>query len=203
MGGVLQAHGYDLVVNGAFYDNQVSSPTFGLPLGSVMRDGCIDNVGMRADIANRGAFAVLEDGTMVLARADGLNQRDLSDRFDQPQSRVADVVTGGILLAESGEQVDPDGLRSQAVDPDRLAGDANPFQSSQHTFLGIRDGVMYALVAHRAVTARTILDDLLAEGFATVLKLDGGSGFHAVASEGGADSNNPVSIGLKGWSGEP
>lgn len=202
-GGLLDAHGYDMVVNGGFYDNQTTSSTFGLPLGSVMRDGQLDNVGMRAETDTRGALAILEDGTMLLGTTAGRNREHLEARFGQPRSRVSDVIAGGIMIVESRAVVTAESLQAQQISPAKFENSSNPFNSAQHTAMGVRDGVMFAIAAqHQRKTAIVMARELAALGFSTVLLLDGGSGFHVVRHAADADSNNPVSIGIKSW-GEP
>src|SRR5690606_16791593 len=89
------------------------SPGEGLPLGSVMRDGQLDNVGLSEKTDRRGALAILDDGTMILDRTQGRNRDDLVARFEQPGRALMDVVAGGVMIIENGAKVTAESLAEQ------------------------------------------------------------------------------------------
>jgi len=134
---------YDVVLSGP--DTVLSPGRYPHPpVGPVFRDGTVAARGK--DVAgNRGAVAILRDGTVVMGRTAGTNASDLKSHFGQSGNPLVSAVGGGAVLIENGRMVNdqdliliqcfggaPAGLRSKAM------------SAGVHTIMGIRKGRAYA-----------------------------------------------------------
>ena len=191
----LGAAGFDCLINGGFtFDTPGHYHAH--PAGAVMRRGVLDHAGVdRA--ASRGGVAVLMDGTIVVGRAQGQTARAIQDRFGQPGNPVRDFMGGGALLIEDGTAVSSDDLaqRQRFLQGGRGLA-ASQMHRTEHAVVGIRDGQAFVLIA-RNKAGRTIQSELLAAGFTTVVKFDGGSGaFFRSAHEPRRRLNGHNSLGF-------
>jgi hypothetical protein len=134
---------YDVILSGP--DTMLSPGKYPRPpVGPVFRNGGLDTEGTTA-ASNRGAVAIVNDGTIILGRTQGTSAGELKAHFGQPGNPLVSAVGGGALLIENGRMVDdrdlmliqgfggsPPGLRSYGM------------QSGVHTIMGIRKGRAYA-----------------------------------------------------------
>ncbi len=170
---------YDAVANGTFFETDPIRP-----ISPLVRQGGLDRHDANPFALRRGAVAVLDDGTIVVDRTDGLSGQEIGERFG---SDLREFMGGGILLIEDGAGVDlRDIVFSQYVQ-NRSRANANkdwedliktstwPDQCrpTSHTVIAIRQGQAYLLVAKKA-NCREIRDRLLKEGFGSAVMFDGG-----------------------------
>lgn len=187
------AGGYDAVLSGTFTTDYVQSA------GPMMRDGRMDTQG-HAKAENRGGMAVLEDGTIVVGRADGRTAEEVQASFGTADNRVRDFMGGGALLVEGGKAVsDKDLLTQQRFDQGGGGIQAQQMRTTHHVLVGIRDGQAFAIVAVEK-SGSQLQKDLLAHGFDAVVKYDGGSGAYARDGAGGAPElrgKNSTGLGIR------
>ncbi len=185
--------GYDAVLSGTFTTDYVQSA------GPIMRDGRLDTQG-HEKAAGRGGMAVLQDGTIVVGRADGRSAEDIQRAFGAPGNPVRDFMGGGALLIEGGLAVSDQDLRSkQRFDQGGGGIQAQQMRQTVHVLVGIRDGQAFAIVAHEKSGAQ-MQKDLLASGFDAVVKYDGGSGAWVRDGAGGSPEyrgRNSTGLGIR------
>lgn len=164
---------YDVLLNGTFtYD--LPQRFHMNPVGSVMRNGWLDTVGLDRS-ESRGGVALLEDGSIIVGRCQGNSDEDIQYVFGEGDLKVRDFMGGGALLAEYGQPVSSHDLREvQRFTSGQGGVSATQMQASDHAVLGIRAGQAFALMAS-GKSGRDIRSDLLQAGFATVVKFAGGS----------------------------
>jgi hypothetical protein len=171
--------GYDAVLSGTFTTDYVQSA------GPMMRDGRMDTQG-HAKAKERGGMAVLEDGSVVIGRAKGRTAEEVQATFGSAENRVKDFMGGGALLVEGSRAVSDDDLYArQRFDQGAGGIRAQQMRATHHVLVGIRDGQAFAIVA-REKSGAQMQKDLLAHGFDSVVKYDGGSGGYARDGAGGA-----------------
>lgn len=184
--------GYDAVLSGTFTVDYVQSA------GPIMRDGKLDTQG-HEKAAGRGGMAVLQDGSIVVGRADGRKGEEVQAAFGQPDNPVKDYMGGGALLIEGGRAVSSQDLRDrQRFDQGAGGIQAQQMRQTMHILVGIRDGQAFAIVAHDKSGA-AMQRDLLAHGFDAVVKYDGGSGAYARDGAGGSPEyrgRNSTGLGI-------
>jgi len=167
------------------------------PVGSVLRRGTLEAVGLDRS-EQRGALAILQDGTIVVARSQGNAEADIQATFGEGELTVRDYMGGGAMLVEYGQPVSTHDLREvQGFTSGQGGINATQMQRSDHVVVGIRDGQAFALWA-RAKTGRDIRGDLLDVGFAAVVKFAGGSAAFLRDKTGFvAQGANSVGLGIK------
>lgn len=144
------------------------------PVGSVMRDGELDTLGLDRSEA-RGGVAVLDDGTIVVGRSAGNSEPEIQAAYGDVDRTVRDFMGGGALLVEYGQPVSSHDLREVQAFTSGTGGiEATQLQKSDHAVIGIRNGQAFAFMA-RNRSGREIRSDLLNLGFSAVVKLAGGS----------------------------
>jgi hypothetical protein len=187
------AGGYDAVLSGTFTTDYVQSA------GPIMRDGRMDTQG-HAKAEGRGGMAVLQDGSIVIGRAKGRTAEAVQDSFGAKDNPVRDFMGGGALLVEGSKAVSDDDLYSrQRFDQGGGGINAQQMRSTHHVLVGIRDGQAFAIVAN-ARSGAQMQRDLVAHGFDSVVKYDGGSGGYARDGAGGAPEHrgtNSTGMGIK------
>lgn len=176
------------------YDAVVGGPDtllkFGVhprpPVGPVVRNAVLDTEGDERS-KQRGCVAVLEDGTVVMGRANGLSLLSLQAQFGQPNNPLRDLLGGGAILIEQGRKVSQVDLsRTQRIGSGPHGFDARSMQQDVHTFMGVRKGKAFAGWCMGA-TARRMQEDFFVHGFGTLIKFAYGS---AVFFDDGADRLN-------------
>lgn len=173
------AGGYDAVLSGTFTTDYVQSA------GPIMRDGRMDTQG-HAKAKDRGGMAVLEDGSIVIGRAQGRTAEEVQATFGTQDNKVRDFMGGGALLVEGSKAVsDQDLYARQRFDQGAGGIRAQQMRATHHVLVGIRDGQAFAIVAQDRSGAE-MQKDLVAHGFDSVVKYDGGSGGYARDGAGGA-----------------
>lgn len=145
-------------------------------------------------------MAVLQDGTIVVGRADGRSAEDIQRAFGAEGNPVKDFMGGGALLIEGGLAVSDQDLRTrQRFDQGGGGIQAQQMRQTAHVLVGIRDGQAFAIVAHEKSGAQ-IQKDLLAFGFDAVVKYDGGSGAYVRDGTGGSAEyrgKNSTGLGIR------
>ena len=144
------------------------------PVGSVMRNGALDTLGLdRSEL--RGGVAILNDGSIVMGRAAGNSEPEIQAAFGDLDRVVTEFMGGGALLVEYGQPVSSHDLREvQGFSSGSGGIEATQLQRSDHIVMGIRHGAAYTLIGNGR-SGREIRADLLDAGFSTVVKLAGGS----------------------------
>lgn len=186
----------DVLLNGTFtYD--LPQRYHMNPVGTVLRGGVLEAVGLdRAE--QRGALAVLSDGSIIIGRSQGNGEHEIHATFGEGELEVRDYMGGGALLVEYGQPVSTHDLREvQGFTSGQGGINATQLQRSDHAVFGIRDGAAFAVWA-RAKTGRDIRGDLLQLGFSAVVKFAGGSAAFLRDKTGFlAQGMNSVGFGLK------
>jgi hypothetical protein len=189
----LGGKGYDAVLSGTFTTDYVQSA------GPIVRDGRMDTQG-HAKATGRGGMAVLQDGSIVVGRAEGRTNEQVQATFGAPGNPVRDFMGGGALLVENGKAVGDADLRGrQQFDQGGGGIQAQQMRTTMHILVGIRDGEAYALVAHEK-SGSAMQRDLTGFGFDAVVKYDGGSG--AIVRDGAGGSpdyrgKNSTGLGIR------
>lgn len=167
------------------------------PVGTVLRRGKLEAVGLDRS-EQRGALAVLEDGSIIVARSQGNGEADIQAAFGEGELMVRDYMGGGAMLVEFGQPVSTHDLREvQGFTSGQGGINATQMQRSDHVVVGIRAGQAFALWA-RAKTGRDIRSDLLDAGFSAVVKFAGGSAAFLRDRSGFiAQGTNSVGLGIK------
>ena len=185
--------GYDAVLSGTFTTDYVQSA------GPIMRDGQMDTQG-HAKAQGRGGMAVLKDGSVVIGRANGRTAEEVQGTFGTKDNPVRDFMGGGALLVEGSKAVsDADLYERQRFDQGAGGINAQQMRTTQHVLVGIRDGQAFAIVANERSGAQ-MQKDLVAHGFDSVVKYDGGSGAYARDGAGGSPEyrgKNSTGLGVK------
>lgn len=144
------------------------------PNGPVYRNGALDTEG-NGRSHFRGTVAVLKDGTVVMARADGAAAKDLKAHFGQGKNSLFAALGGGALIIEKGRKVDHmDLLQAQLFDGTPGGYNGRSMATGVHTIMGIRRGRAYAGWCNNR-TAMEIRGDFHQFGFTTVVKFAHGS----------------------------
>ena len=166
--------GWDGVVSGTFR-RLVPGPRGAVPAGTVVRDGRLDAQG-GPETAGRGGVAVLEDGSILVGRAEGTGLVELEARFGQPGRPLRHFLGGGALLIEEDEPTDEIDLLVRQGWNGRAGGFRAPqMVADHHLVLGIKRGqCVIALSPVRA--AVQIQADLLAAEFGAAVKFERGTG---------------------------
>lgn len=164
------------------------------PVGPVMRSGHLDTEGTRGHF--RGLVAVLEDGTIIVERANGASGTDLRSHLSEPGNPLRDVCGGGALLIEQGRMVssvdlkraqlyggDPGGIYSKAMAP------------GSHVIFGIRKGQAIAAMCWSRSGAQ-IQEDFLSMGFTSLVKLASGSAVVLRDQVYAVTGTNAVGLGI-------
>ncbi|MCP5057351.1 MAG: phosphodiester glycosidase family protein [bacterium] len=160
--------GFPVVVNGTFFDGGSR-----LPLGTIIRNGVLDGVGANPT-EKRGGIAILQDGTLVLADAEGRSDVSVQARFGQPGNPVLHFMGGGALLRKDGTDVTSAELFTDQVFAQGGEGiDAGQFYATHHVVLAIREGQAYILVNEAAMSGRALQRELK-KHFSTAVMFDGG-----------------------------
>lgn len=187
------AGGYDAVLSGTFTTDYVQSA------GPIMRNGQMDTQG-HAKAQGRGGMAVLKDGSVVIGRADGRTAEEVQGTFGSKDNPVQDFMGGGALLVEGSKAVsDKDLYERQRFDQGGGGIRAQQMRTTMHVLVGIRDGQAFAIVAKERSGAQ-MQKDLIAHGFDSVVKYDGGSGAYARDGAGGSPEyrgKNSTGMGIK------
>jgi hypothetical protein len=185
--------GYDAVLSGTFTVDYVQSA------GPIVRDGKMDTMG-HAKATHRGGMAVLQDGTVVVKRAQGRSEGAIQKHFGEDGNPVKDFMGGGALLVENGMAVsNQDLLQVQRFDQGGGGIRAQQMRATHHVLVGIRDGQAFAIVAEGKSGAQ-MQSELLAAGFDAVVKYDGGSGGYSRDGAGGAAEHrgtNSTGLGVR------
>ncbi len=187
--------GFDLVVNGTF----TRSRNF-IPLGSVLCRGRFHEGDPMT--ARRGGVAVLQDGTMVLARAQGNSSAAIGSRFGTESNPVVEFMGGGALLMEKGLAVSSDTLKEIGRFDQGGGGLSAPqFEKGTHTIIAVRKGQGYVLVNEAPLTGAELQEELGRHGFETAVMFDGGNmGYYNDGSLSGftheAGKSNPTGFGI-------
>lgn len=187
------AGGYDAVLSGTFTTDYVQSA------GPIMRDGKMDTQG-HAKATNRGGMAVLADGSVVVGRAKGRTAEEVNGTFGSESNPVKDFMGGGALLVEGSKPTsDKDLYEKQRFDQGGGGIRAQQMRATMHILVGIRDGQAFAIVAHNK-TGAVMQKELVANGFDSVVKYDGGSGAYARDGAGGSPEyrgKNSTGMGIR------
>lgn len=182
---------FDIVVSGTFFDHRTRKP-----LGSIVRGGRMDVMGV-PKTARRGAVAVLQDGTVLLGESAGVSLADIQRRFSQPRNTVVNYVGGGALLVHGGRPVSSQHLAVVERFDQRGSGlGATQFRNTDHVVLGVARGQLYAIVAI-AKSGAQIQRDLVAMGFDSAVKFDGGSGCYSSLPGYQCKATNPSGFGVR------
>lgn len=181
--------GYDVVVNGAFFDGST-------PLSPVVRYGQLDadvNT-VTPKVAYRGGVAVLQDGTVVVARLQGLGGNAVFARF---HDRLHAFLGGGGMLVEAGQSVGLADIQNTQQFSATLR--TAQFRSTNHTVVGVRRGQAYVLVNFKAKHGEELQQDLVKMGFGAAVKFDGGGGLYFRTAKGEPLQNhdNPSGFGIR------
>ncbi len=143
------------------------------PMGPVMRDGHHDTEGARGNF--RGLVAVLQDGTIVVDRADGSSEKDLVSRFSSKSNPVRDICGGGALIIANGKKVgDMDLMRDQLYGGAPGGIRSRSMKRGVHVLFGIRKGKAVAAVCW-SKSGQSIREDFLAMRFTALVKFSTGS----------------------------
>jgi hypothetical protein len=162
------AGGYDVVANGTFYFPGTAPSSS----AAVVRDGGLDTQGIEKT-SRRAGVAILSDGTIAVARMDGASLQTIKNRYG---GSLTDFMGGGALLIEDGRAVSSrDLLERQKFDQGDGGINAQQMRRTDHTLIGIRDGQAF-LIGASDKTGAQMQAQLLAAGFDSVVKFDGGSG---------------------------
>jgi hypothetical protein len=187
-----------------YFDCVMSGPetevVFGVwpnpPVGPVFRRGRLDTIGTGRG-QYRGVVAILTDGTVIVDRADGSEQADLTSRFSSPENPLVQLMGGGGLLIENGRRVgtidmkrkqlyggNPGGLRSLSM------------LNGTHLFVGIRRGKAYAGITFGR-SALSMQDDFVAAEFGTLVKFSSGGTVFFDDGEIIVQGQSAVGFGIK------
>lgn len=190
---------YDAVTNATFKSGQV-------PLGVVVRDGVVDPNSwftpggeLEQKTRNRGGVAVLDDGTIVVARTNGISKAEIDAAFGGENRTVDQFVGGGALLIENGAAVSGSDLYTkqwfrQGLSPGNTNGlSAEQMRKDYHTFVGVLQRQVFVVQTTKAKTAKLVQTELRAKGFTSLVKFDGASGFF---SPTGIKHSNPTGFGI-------
>lgn len=165
------------------------------PMGPVMRNGHHDTQGERGHF--RGLVAVLEDGTIIVDKADGASAKDLKARFSQSGNPLRDVCGGGALIVQNGRKVsDIDLMREQLYGGNPGGIRSKPMKHGVHVIFGIRYGRAFGAVCW-SKSGIQIRDDFMSLGFSAVLKLATGSSAYLNDQEYVLAGQNAVGLGIK------
>ena len=160
-----------------------------------MRNGHHDTEGARGHF--RGLVAVLEDGTIIVDKADGASKKDLNARFSTKGNPLRDVCGGGALLVENGRIVD-----DMTLMRDQLYGGSpggilsNTMKRGVHVIFGIRRGRAVAALCW-AKSGIQIREDFIAMGFSAVVKFATGSDVYLNDGEYLLGGQNAVGLGIR------
>lgn len=164
------------------------------PMGPVMRNGHHDTEGARGHF--RGLVAVLQDGTIIVDKADGASENDLSARFSQKDNPLRDVCGGGALLVENGRKVSEINLmREQLYDGQPGGIRSRPMKRGVHVIFGIRRGKAIAALSW-GHTGQQIREDFMSMGFSSVVKFATGSAVFLNDQEYVMSGQNAVGMGI-------
>ena len=165
------------------------------PHGPVYRHGKSDTEGTGRGHF-RGTVAILEDGSIVMGRADGAGAKDLRSHFGQPGNGLHAVLGGGALLLENGRFVeDIDLMRNQLFggSPGGIRGKS--MLRGPHSIMAIRKGKAYAAWCHTK-SALDIRDDFRAFEFGAVIKFSHGSSVFYDDGEHRLNGKNATGFGI-------
>ena len=165
------------------------------PHGPVYRHGKSDTEGTGRGHF-RGTVAVLQDGSIVMSRADGAGAKDLRSRFGQPGNALHAALGGGALLLEHGRFVeDLDLMRNQLFGgiPGGIRGKS--MLRGPHSIMAIRKGKAYAAWCHTK-SALDIRDDFRAFEFGAVIKFSHGSSVFYDDGENRLNGQNATGFGI-------
>jgi hypothetical protein len=189
----LGPRGFDLVLSGPdtiLVPGKWPHP----PMGPVMRKGHHDTDGARGHF--RGLVAVLEDGTIIVDKADGASKKDLMARFSQKDNPLRDVCGGGALLVENGRKVPEIALMREQLYGGSPGGiRSRPMNRGVHVIFGIRKGKAIAALCW-AHTGMQIREDFLSMGFTSVVKFATGSAVYLNDQEYVMSGQNAVGMGI-------
>lgn len=159
--------GFDLVVNGTF----TRSRKF-IPLGSVLCNGRFHEG--ETMTARRGGVAVLQDGTIVLARAQGNSRTAIESRFGTESNPVVQYMGGGALILEKGLPISSNTLKEIGMFDQGSGGLSSPqFEKGLHTIIAIRKGQGYVLANEEPFSGAELQVELGRHGFETAVMFDG------------------------------
>jgi len=165
------------------------------PVGPVMRSGHHDTEGARGHF--RGLVAVLEDGTIIVDRADGASKKDLHARFSAKGNRLRDVCGGGALIIENGKKVsDMDLMRQQLYGGNPGGIRSRPMYRGVHVLFGIRKGKAIAALCW-AKSGQDIREDFLSLEFSALVKFATGSDVYLNDGTYLLHGQNAVGFGIR------
>ncbi len=176
--------GFDFVVNGTFFYYDRGSE---VPAGSVLRRHGFHEGLAKTD--GRGGVAVLQDGSIVLGRAQGADLRAIEERFRSGSVFPTAFMGGGALVIENRDTVDSDDLQDDQdfdqikdsagsvviAPPGRGGINALQFSDDHHLVIAMLSGQAYVLVNERPMTGVELQRALDDAGFETAIMFDGGS----------------------------
>lgn len=190
-----KAPGFDLVVGGGLR-RVVPGPRGAVPLGSVMRRGQLVHEGMPAT-AQRGGFAILADGSLIVAAAMGTSAAEIEERFGQEGNPVVGFLGGGLLLIEEGAPVSEQDLLIRQQVGGKPGGFQSPLLSAdQHLIIGIKRGQCYVVVSPGRA-GRELQQDLCNAEFGAAVKFDRGTGVFLDDGQICLPGRNPSGLGLR------
>lgn len=184
-----EAINFDVVVNGTFFfHGKLNGQVGKYPAGPVVRtrngETKLDYQGT-AKSKQRGAVAILEDGTIKVGLTKGGTLAELNERFAEGENQVKELMGGGALLINEGHKVSTGELfYVQNFDQGDGGINAQQMRATRHTLV-VQDsnGQTYVVTNNRDKGGRTLQNDLKNAGAYNAVKFDGGSKFY--------DSNKP------------
>ncbi len=190
----LGSSGFDLVLSGP--DSILEPGKWPRPpMGPIMRGGHHDTEGARGNF--RGLLAVLEDGTIVIDRADGASEKDLNARFSTKGNPLRDICGGGGLLIVGGREVtDMVLMRDQLYGGTPGGIRSRPMTRGVHVLFGIRKGKAVAALCW-SKSAQSIREDFLSLGFSALVKFSTGSDVYLNDGTYVLTGQNAVGLGIR------
>lgn len=194
--------GCDVVVNGTFSDYYPGDPKElkDVPVGTIIRNSKLDTEGY-PKARNRGAVAVLPDGSVRVLQARGSSEKEIRALFGGVMPRY--FMGGGVLFINNGAAVSNDNLvKEQLFDQGNQGYKAPQMYAAQHTYVGIgAKGQTHVLFGKDKETLLDAQKRLLALGFINAVKFDGSSGSicrtNTVKAVGGYNGICCTGLGIK------
>jgi len=186
---------FDVVMSGP--DTEVEFGTWPAPpMGPVLRNGHLDTEGTGRGHF-RGVVAILEDGTVLVDRADGASEKDLKQRFSSKGNPLVGLCGGGALLVHNGRKVgDIDLMRNQLYGGVPGGIRARSMLKGVHLYIGIRKGKAYAGITFGR-SALNMQEDFIAFGFGAMVKFANGGDVYFNDGETLITGQSAVGLGIK------
>ncbi|HNX75749.1 MAG TPA: phosphodiester glycosidase family protein [Candidatus Rifleibacterium sp.] len=182
---------YDVVVNGTFFFNRKI-------LGAIIVNGKIVNLSDNPKTKNRGALALLKDGSFALGLTVDNSEAGACRAFEDsknPQKTVLSLMAGGVLIIKNGKAISGEEIMKiqqfnqpsqEYVKTEKKKGKTteeikvtSAWESAQladntHSLFGMHKGDLYLAVTTEK-TGKKIQADLMELGFDSAIIFDGGS----------------------------